>query len=149
MKRVKQNALPHRIVEFIPEHLDDGILYISHKYQTASHKCCCGCGEEVVTPLGPTEWSIHIEGGGATLYPSIGNWSYSCRSHYWIRRGRIIWAGDMSQRAINMGREMDRAAKRDHFESVNRGKRASRLLRAINPAPPMRALWSRVKGWWH
>ena len=38
-------------VEFIPEHIEEGVLYISELYRTAVHKCCCGCGQEVVTPL--------------------------------------------------------------------------------------------------
>jgi hypothetical protein len=38
-------------VEFIPKALEDGVLYISTKYRTASHRCCCGCGTKIVTPL--------------------------------------------------------------------------------------------------
>ena len=34
-----------------------------------------------------------MTGERALLYPSIGNWQFPCRSHYWIRRNRIIWAG--------------------------------------------------------
>ncbi len=30
-------------------------LYISIPYVTAAHKCPCGCGEEIVTPLSPTD----------------------------------------------------------------------------------------------
>ena len=47
-------------VKFVPEPLDDGTLYIS-EYGTAVHKCCCGCGSEVVTPLGPTDWKLGKE----------------------------------------------------------------------------------------
>jgi hypothetical protein len=28
-----------------------GVIYISERYATAVHLCCCGCGYEVVTPL--------------------------------------------------------------------------------------------------
>lgn len=112
----------HQFVEYIPEHLEEGVLYISQKYGTATHRCCCGCGEEVVTPLNPTDWSLKIEGNLATLDPSIGNWSFACRSHYWIRRGRVIWAGSMTQRQIDRIRAFDRANKESYFRAKNQTK---------------------------
>lgn len=102
-------------VDFIPEQLDDGFLYISQEYKTAIHKCACGCGAEVVTPLVPTEWSIQVYGDAVTLSPSIGNWSITCRSHYWIRNNQIVWSGSMTQEQINRGRMMDRLSKDAYF----------------------------------
>ncbi len=93
---MKQSNLTSQYVNFIPEKLSEGILYICEQYRTASHKCCWGCGEEVVTPHTPADWSIHKEGDTVTLYPSIGNWSFACQSHYWIRRNQVIWAKPMS-----------------------------------------------------
>jgi hypothetical protein len=29
-------------------------------FRTAAHCCCCGCGEEVVTPFTPTDWSMTL-----------------------------------------------------------------------------------------
>ena len=66
----------HEFVEFIPSTLNDGVLYISIPYATAVHKCCCGCGEKVVTPLTPTDWSLTFDGLTASLSPSIGNWGF-------------------------------------------------------------------------
>jgi hypothetical protein len=74
-------ALTPEFVDFIPEVLEDGKLYISQTYATAVHKCCCGCGHKVVTPLSPTGWRLAVERGFVSLYPSIGNWGYPCRSH--------------------------------------------------------------------
>ncbi len=119
---MKQKHLRHQFVEFIPERLEDGVLYISQRYGTAAHKCCCGCGVEVVTPLAPTDWLLRMEGNAVTLNPSIGNWSFSCRSHYWIRRNKVVWAGNMSQRQINRGRAYDQAFKQAYFNSVNHYK---------------------------
>jgi len=82
----------HRFVEFIPDELEDGILYISLKYCTAIHKCVCGCGNEVVTPISPTDWLLSFDGKTISLYPSIGNWNFKCRSHYWITNNEIILA---------------------------------------------------------
>ncbi len=111
-----------QFVEYIPERLDEGILYISEKYGTATHKCCCGCGEEVVTPLNPTDWSLKIEGNLVTLDPSIGNWSFACRSHYWIRRGQVIWAASMTQWQIERVRALDHANKEAYFSAKNQEK---------------------------
>ena len=38
-------------VEFIPENLKPGVLYISIEYSTSSHLCPCGCGQKVITPI--------------------------------------------------------------------------------------------------
>jgi hypothetical protein len=87
----KMSRLQHRFVEFLPDKLEAGILYISMQYATASHKCCCGCGRDVVTPISPTDWQLMFDGKTISLKPSIGNWSYPGRSHYWIKGNRVVW----------------------------------------------------------
>jgi hypothetical protein len=116
---VKVTELKPQYVELMPKILEDGVLYISQKYATAVHKCCCGCGEKVVTPLKPTEWSLSVTKGAVTLYPSIGNWSLGCRSHYWIRDNRVVWAGNMANVEIERNRRRDRRAKQEYFAQVN------------------------------
>lgn len=103
-----QAVLRHEFVKYIPDKLEDGVLYISKKYKTATHLCCCGCGLEVVTPLNPAKWSVTDHGNSISLFPSIGNWSFPCRSHYWIDRGRVRWASQMSAKQISRVRERDR-----------------------------------------
>ncbi len=151
---MKQTHMSHQFVEFIPEKLDSGVLYISPRYGTAAHKCCCGCGEEVITPLTPTDWSLRMDGNLVTLHPSIGNWSFNCQSHYWIRRSQIIWADQMSQQEIERGRANERASKQAYFAEVNRKKILHTQL------PPKKAtsqtgangslhsLWMAIKHWW-
>jgi hypothetical protein len=154
---MRQTNLFHQFVEFIPERLDEGVLYVSQRYGTAAHKCCCGCGEEVITPLTPTDWSLRIEGNVATLHPSVGNWSFACRSHYWIRRGKVIWAGQISQQQIERGRVIDRAAKQAYFESANRKKALHSQFfpdEALSPpqTEPHGLLYSMqlvIKRWWN
>ena len=107
--------LDHRFVKNIPEKLEPGVLYISIEYATAAHSCCCGCGEEVVTPLTPTDWKMTYDGETVTLYPSIGSWSLPCRSHYVVNRGRVIEAAPWSDRQIAAERARDRAAKAVHY----------------------------------
>lgn len=83
-------TIQHKFVEFIPDTLEEGILYITLEYATALHKCACGCGIEVVTPLSPNDWKMIFNGKAVSLYPSIGNWQFACRSHYWIENNQII-----------------------------------------------------------
>ncbi|MFC8536700.1 DUF6527 family protein [Streptomyces sp. NPDC057249] len=60
---------------------------MSISYRTCGHLCCCGCGNEVITPLSPTQWSLTYDGESASLAPSVGNWALRCQSLYWIRHG--------------------------------------------------------------
>lgn len=83
--------LAHKFVKSVPDTLEDGVIYISMEYASAIHKCCCGCGHEVVTPISPTDWQLTFDGRSISLYPSIGNWSFKCQSHYWIRNNRVEW----------------------------------------------------------
>lgn len=98
---MKSSILSPVFVDFIPERLDEGTLYISRRYRTASHLCCCGCGLEVVTPLNPAKWqfSEHPD-GTVSLSPSVGNWSFPCKSHYIIGRNQVVWAGGFSPELI-------------------------------------------------
>ena len=106
---MRANNIRPSFVQFIPDHLEDGILYISERFQTCSHKCCCGCGEEVVTPLSQAEWRISRAGELVSLWPSIGNWDYTCRSHYVIQRNQVKWAAAMNARQIRMVQQRDAA----------------------------------------
>jgi hypothetical protein len=45
----------HEFVEFIPDTIEEGKIYVSIAYATTVHKCACGCGKEVVTPFSPTD----------------------------------------------------------------------------------------------
>jgi hypothetical protein len=106
---VKQDKIEPRFVEFIPETIEDGFLYISETHGTAIHKCCCGCGEEVVTPLGSARWRLVKRRGKVSLIPSIGNWNYACQAHYWIRRNKVEWAPTFSRDEILLVQARDEA----------------------------------------
>lgn len=86
-------------VHYIPSPLEPGILYVAEEFDVAGHLCACGCGSKVLTPLGPTEWSVVDSKEGPSLTPSIGNWQIPCQSHYWISEGRVEWSLTWSPRA--------------------------------------------------
>jgi hypothetical protein len=110
--------MQHEFVDCIPDRLEEGVLYVSLPYATAVHKCACGCGHEVVTPFSPTDWWMAFNGEAVSLSPSIGNWSFPCRSHYWIERGRIVWAGEMPNEQIAAGRSRDARRKAAFYDVV-------------------------------
>lgn len=80
-------------VDQVPETLEQGVLYVSEKYQVAIHLCACGiCGDKTVTPFhdGQTGWQYTRDAQDRiSMHPSIGNQQFPCRSHYWIRENRI------------------------------------------------------------
>lgn len=94
----RRRKIRTEFTEYVPEKLRSGILYISIPFSTASHLCPCGCGQRVVTPIQPTKWSLTWDGESVSLYPSIGNWTFSCMSHYWIKKNKIIWISSQSER---------------------------------------------------
>src|ERR1041384_1563183 len=113
----KKNVLTHEFVEFIPDELQEGTLYVSIRFATVVHRCCCACGTEVVTPLSPSDWKLIFDGENISLDPSIGNWSFDCQSHYWIEDNIVRWAPRWSREQIENGRARDRMAKKHYFDS--------------------------------
>ena len=97
---MRRSSIIPQYVENIPEKLDEGVLYICERYHIAAHKCCCGCGQEVITALTPADWSLRKENDLVTLFPSIGNWSFPCQSHYWIKRNKVVWSSAMTKKEI-------------------------------------------------
>lgn len=116
---MRAKAVRHEFVEFIPSELVDGVLYISIPYATAVHKCCCGCGEKVVTPFSPTDWKLFFDGETVSLAPSVGNWSFRCQSHYLIQQDKVVWARRMSREEIEAVRRRDRAAKNRWYQQAD------------------------------
>lgn len=141
------HTLQPEFVDSIPKVLDDGKLYISKKYATAVHKCCCGCGQKVVTPLRPTDWKLRVEGSRVSLWPSIGNWSFPCRSHYWIVKNRVEWSYDMSQAAINAGRRRDTRAKDRFIRTGTIEPPAEKPAFGTSNAKQDEGIWDKIKRW--
>lgn len=131
--------LAHTFVDRFPDQLEPGTVYVSIPYATVAHLCCCGCGNEAVTPLGRAEWKLTFDGESISLHPSIGNWSFPCRSHYWIRNNTVHWARRWSDKQIaaNRGRgavddPCPPAGNLQEAAPVPAERRLTRLLRWLN-----------------
>lgn len=46
--------------------------------------------------LAPERWHLSYDGEFLSLNPSIGNSRLHCRSHYWIRRNKVVWCRPMT-----------------------------------------------------
>jgi hypothetical protein len=120
-----------RFVAHVPRALDPGVLYISMEFATAVHACCCGCGEEVVTPFTPKDWSLTYDGESVSLWPSIGNWNMACRSHYVLRQNKVVWLRGWSRSDIHKLVHQDGHPAK----SINRKPWWSRVLRTQDQPP--------------
>jgi hypothetical protein len=136
--------LEHRFVQYIPEKLEPGIIYISMEFATAAHACCCGCGEQVITPFTPPDWKLTFDGETVSLWPSIGNWNFKCRSHYIIRRSRVFEAEPWENEDVEHGRECDKQKKRNYYEREGQyEKRLASPEPATDDDNPR--FWQRIK----
>lgn len=85
------------VVDDIPEAARPGVVYLvgegGHLW-FAAFVCPCGCGELVQLNLLPDarpRWSAERHPDGTvTIAPSV--WRVAgCRSHFFLRRGRVEW----------------------------------------------------------
>ncbi len=80
-----------------PEHLQNRNLILAREDDedwAVAFRCPCGCGDRLELQLIPEakpHWVLHRdERGHPTLHPSVWR-KTGCRSHFWLRSGRIFW----------------------------------------------------------
>jgi hypothetical protein len=110
MSTTRRTVIRHEFVELMPRPLEEGVLYVSITHRLALHRCFCGCGFEVATPLAPHEWKLGFDGETVSLSPSVGVWGLECQSHYWVKHDRVVWDKPMSKEKI------ERLRRREHDE---------------------------------
>ncbi len=139
---MKRSSITHEFVGFVPRELEEGVLYVSIPYATAVHRCACGCGNKVVTPISPAEWHLIFDGDAVSLTPSIGNWQLPCRSHYFIRWNEIQWARRWSAQQIADGLRRDESESEMYFaDRENGGDTGSPDLTLSTEAEHRRFRW--------
>lgn len=139
--------LEHRFCKHIPESLEPGVLYVSMEYATAVHSCCCGCGEEIVTPFTPTDWKMTFDGRSISLWPSVGNWTLPCRSHYVVREGTVIQARSWTDEEIATERRRDQAAKARYFGTKAKTEPCEERSADTREASSGHSWWRRAWNW--
>ena len=144
---MRRTSITHEFVEYVPAALADGVVYISIPHRTAVHKCACGCGNKVVTPITPADWHLLYDGDTVSLTPSVGNWGFPCRSHYWIKSNRIRWSGAWTEEQIATGRARDDRSRALYFADRADGTPAT-VEPAAGSASPRRR-FSRLRRVFH
>lgn len=96
-------------VDSAPQTLEPAKLYISTRYRAIVHLCLCGCGEKILLNLDPDGWSFTFDGRSISIHDSVGNVGIPCRSHYLIRRNRVVWLPPLS--AIDPQAALDATAR--------------------------------------
>lgn len=83
-----------------PEDLVRGVLSVvvdGGLRKWACLRCPCGCGEKIMLSLATQRnphWTVTLDWlERPTAWPSVRQVT-QCRSHYWVKRGRIIWCAD-------------------------------------------------------
>jgi Family of unknown function (DUF6527) len=141
-------TMTHAFVEFIPDVLEEGVVYVSVRYRVVTHLCPCGCGERVVTPLHPAQWTLSFDGETVSLSPSIGGGG--CNSHYFITRGKVRWAPPLTEQQRVLAAERDEAALQIGFgawaddDEPQQPDQATDANRT-KPNTTKRGRWERVK----
>ena len=108
--------LEMQVVHRVPEALEVGFLYICFDCNVVVHLCACGCGEKVVLPIAPDYWSVRYDGETVSLVPSIGNYQFPCKSHYWIKENKVIWADRQAQNITHTKRKQRKS--KSFFEKL-------------------------------
>jgi hypothetical protein len=87
-------------VEDVPDKLEENVVYLigdTSAPWAAAFVCPCGCKEVISLSLIPDDkprWKARMQwNGSATLYPSVWR-TRGCRSHFFVRRGRVLWVSD-------------------------------------------------------
>lgn len=96
MKTIMQVEYTPVYVTLAPNDMEQGKVYISEEFNTAIHKCLCGCGEKVVMPLAHGDgffrnkgWNIIKEANGTVSFsPSVGNFQSKCNTHYIMTKNK-------------------------------------------------------------
>jgi hypothetical protein len=104
-------------VEFVPKGTRRRRLVRVDPVQHGVHKCACGCGNKVTLPISPAKWRYLWNDERISFWPSVGNHSFPCKSHYWIEQNQIEWTLTMSTGEIEKNRASDRAERRRYLES--------------------------------
>ena len=113
-ERIRESAVALRfgpsyrtkIVDELPDRMKTRTLYLIGASQpwSAALICPCGCGELIQLSLLPHDspsWRCHFESKRKpSLEPSIWR-TTGCRSHFFLRRGRIVWCHHQGQTQQN------------------------------------------------
>ena len=69
--------------------------------------------------MNEAQWRVIKHDSTVSLWPSVGNWKYACRSHYWITESHIVIAPPMANSEITAVKQRDRRDKEVYIQLLN------------------------------
>ena len=139
---MKLRQITPEFVDEISRELDPGKLYVCGRYRAVKHLVCVRLRRRDQHPLHPTGWTLICDGVSVSLWPSIGNWSEKCQSHYWIRNNKIHWASKWSRRKILKTRKARDLELKQYF--------SANAYPETNHSMPKALRWPlSLRGWAH
>lgn len=85
-------------VEFMPNELEQGKLYLSKEYKTVIHACACGCETRTVTPIDNERhergedrwWGIYPSWEAELISIQASILNKPCNAHYYITNNQVV-----------------------------------------------------------
>lgn len=117
----------YRIIESerLPPEVGPSEFHYSRRFEMAALACACGCGHRVMLNL-LDQHQLVIERGLPSVTPSILVSDAPCLSHFFIRRGQVVWAQPWSKKTVD--RVMQSQVRR-HVEQDKKRKPTPSFLR--------------------
>ncbi|HEU4608271.1 MAG TPA: DUF6527 family protein, partial [Chitinophagaceae bacterium] len=92
---------------------EGGWLYLITRYAAQQKRGRIKYGNKVVTPI---ILRLTFDGKSVSLYPSVGNWNFPCKSNYWIKKNVIEHSYSWSYKEIENERKKDSNRKTNYFK---------------------------------
>ena len=120
----------YRIIESerLPQTVGPGEFHYSRRFEMGALACACGCGHRIMLNL-LDQHSLKIEDGLPTVSPSILAADSPCLSHFWLKRGRVVFAEKWSQ--VQVEKVMSAQLSR-HLHSDRRARSLPWWRRSLN-----------------
>ena len=136
----------YRAVDRLPKGLDSGVVYHSEEFEVAALLCACGCGHRV-SLLVPDSHQVRSDAGMATISPSISVCDAPCRSHYFIKAGKVemLPAFTAAMTASTMRHQIARHAAVETMRATWRDRVKSIFLRPLKYIRSAFARWGSME----
>ena len=89
-------------------------------------------------------------GEAISLKPSVGNWSFDCKSHYWITNNEVEWSLKWSDKTISEVRAVEDSERKKYYrnkDSQNIEESLSDSVEFSRPEPKRKSWFQKLLFW--
>ena len=90
------------------------------------------------------------DGEAISLKPSVGNWSFDCKSHYWITNNEVKWSLKWSDETIHKVRAVEDSEREEYYknkDSQNLEEGLSYSVELSKPEPKKKSWFQKLLFW--